>query len=140
VNFQLHWDNDDAPDPVLFDQAPTGRYSTIKLDIGKADAEHGAISIEGAVRIDGDLKPFEIDSEGASFTAMVGCGETLDPGETAELHVAMNLPAILDGIDLAGIEPDGDGVRQIDDGDTAAMAQIVQKLTNAFALDTSGDN
>jgi hypothetical protein len=131
ADVELHWDNDDAPDAISFDQAPSGRYSTIKIDVAKIN-DNGALEIEGAVKIDGDFEPFEVESDDADFVVMIGIGEVLEPGATKTIQLDMEVDGILDGINFQNITPDNEGVRVIDDGTPAELGMVIAALTTAF--------
>jgi hypothetical protein len=137
----LHWDDEDDPDKFTFDRAPSGRYSTVRLQVAAPESgdQDAAFQIKGEVKIDDTFRKFEVDSETSSFQISVAVDTVLPAGGTAEIDLELVLEGLVDTIDFTLITPDGDGVRVIDDSDSE-MAIVRAALETAFRSDSTAAN
>ena len=98
----LAW-GDDAPQPLVFDQAPAGRYSRLELGLGGADE---AFELHGEVLLDAAWTSFEIEDE-APIAITVPTAATVAPGARATIVVMLDLAAVLAAIDFGALPREG---------------------------------
>jgi hypothetical protein len=105
----LSWADGEAPDDIVFDQAPPGRYSSLELRLDGSPS----LRLRGEVRLDGTWWPFEIIDDEAT-TVERELDVELAPGQGVTIPLAFDLAALAALVDFADVEPD-DGVLRVDD-------------------------
>jgi len=128
--YSLHWDSDDMPESITFDNAPAGRYTSIVLQLDDGNDEK-AIDIRGE---DDDGDTFKID-ESASLSISISCNTMLEPGSEKTLVIDIDLAAALDPIPFDTLPAD-DGVDHHleDDDNPVEMEEFRTRLQQAFTV------
>jgi hypothetical protein len=128
---ELRWGKGDGPSPMVFDQAPAGKYANIDILI-RGEGESHSYQISGMVTVRGTSYPYEIeDDEPLSVSVQLPSSATLPAGGSLSVGVRVNLKDIVRDLDFASV-PIDDGVIKIKDEDsgravlTAARAAMVK--------------
>ena len=116
------------PPPTVFPQAPTGLYSQVAFDL---DAQQGvSYEISGVARVGGALEPFHIVDTQELAISVDGFGVTLEPGNTAEIPVVLDLSRPLARVNFTQL-PVIEGVRALDESGPQ-LEQLREDLVGAF--------
>jgi len=97
---------------IEFDQAPPGRYSVLEQRIAPRVSGEESWVLLGKVIIDSEEYNLEIEDLASSSLGLSLAGLNLTAGETRTVHVSVDVPAIVAGIDWASV-PLVDGELQI---------------------------
>lgn len=128
-HFQLEWKDGTNPPSVAFADAPAGLYSKVSI---RADGETVAPSYEivGSVTAKDGVFPFRIhDLEPLEIS--IDTGVALDPGQTAEVLVRLELDSAFDGINFSDLPLD-QGVLDFATDDRQ-MPKFRNRMRSAFA-------
>lgn len=136
-DYRLRWDGSDRPEPIRFEEAPVGLYSSVDLDLA-AEGDASSIEIAGECTRNGSRVDFEIESE-AALSIAITTNEMLAPGGSAAIEIAVAIEAAVAAIDWDAESLDGEGDVTIDD-DSAAMTQILAALRTSFSAGAPAAN
>jgi hypothetical protein len=128
-DYRMRWHESDQPDPIRFDEAPAGLYSTVEVRFERGDEEHG-FEVEGEALLDAVWVPFEIEDDTA-LTITIGTSTTLAPGGSATIEIDVDLARIIADIDFSQF-PIVEGKIEIGDDDPE-IAAIRAAIGEAFA-------
>jgi hypothetical protein len=128
-DYELRWHDQDTPEPIRFERAPAGLYSTVELRLA-AGAEY-AYEIDGEVMLGAITYPFEIETD-EPLTITAAIATTLPPGGSATVEISVDLAAIVQSIDFSA-HPIEDGKIEVDGDDSAVQAAIRAALQAAPA-------
>jgi hypothetical protein len=100
----LTWKDGQAPDPIVFDTAPTGLYSkeTLRVDGQLVDNSYW---INGHVTVNGTTSPFKIYDRDYLEFYLYG-DANLAPGGSAQVSLLFELDHALESIDWTQIDYD----------------------------------
>lgn len=136
-DYRLRWEGSDRPEPIRFEDAPVGLYSSVDLDLA-ADGESVSIEIAGECTRNGSRVDFEIESD-AALSIAITTNEMLAPGGAAAIEIAVAIEAAVAVIDWDAQPLDGEGDVVIGDG-SAAMTQILAALRTSFSAGAPAAN
>lgn len=128
--YELHWDSDDEPESITFENATPGRYTSITLELAEGDGE-ASLDIRGD---DDDNDTFKID-DSASHGVVMSFDAMLEPGAEMTLTIEIDLEALIDPIDFDSLPAD-DGVdHHLDiDEDMAQMLAFRGRIPLIFSV------
>lgn len=131
--YKLHWDDDDTPASITFENAPAGTYTSVVLQLDEGDDEE-AFEITGTAA---NSESYKLDDR-ASMSISMNCNVTLAAGEERTLVVDINLQPAIDTLDIQTLNS-GDGFAHHLDAndDPEAMATFRTALQQAFSIRTN---
>lgn len=133
--FELKWSNNTSPQPILFDQAPAGKYAKIDVIIRGFGSDDDSLEIAGTVRIAGTDYRYQIEDKAQiSASITLPSSAILSPGGALSVGVKVNLQDVVRDIDFASIEPDGNEIK-IDEDSPAVLAAVRAALEASLSLD-----
>ena len=103
---ELDWTDMQAPDPLVFADAPAGIYS--RLDARLDGGTGSSFSIRGTVRVAGVLQSFKIEDEAATPLSIALGSIELKPGAIVTIPIELKLDGVLAGVDFTTL-PSDDG-------------------------------
>jgi hypothetical protein len=120
---------DGGDNRVAFPDAPAGIYSWLMGEVA-------SYRIRGTVTVDGESGPFEIiDAPPSALSFEVPLGEVLlVAGQIREIAIEIELEGVVKAASWSDIEPNGDGVRVIDDSE-GVISDIRERIQNGFDRD-----
>ena len=133
-NLSLEWRRDKTPQPVLFDQAPPGKYA--KIDLVLRGDDRDTFEISGVVRRNDIDYIYEIeDSSQLLVSVPLPSSATLRPGGALSIGVRIDIRDIVKDLDFGAARIE-DGKLKIDDDTPALQAQVRAKVISSIRLDT----
>lgn len=132
--FQLRWDDHDSPQAIDFEDAPTGLYSKLSLQLD-GHTLLPSLEIKGHVELAGVTLEYEVEDRNA-VPVSLDCDRMLQPGGSASLAVKLKLHDALTSIDYASL-PVHDGKIELETGNSQ-LDEFVEKFGRAFSVDDSG--
>jgi len=124
ASLTLEWDGSHAPDPLRFDQAPPGLYSTLALRV------EGGYEIRGGVLRDGTWTPCKIEDDAAGPVSVPLDALSLEVGHTVTLPIQIDLAAVMNAVRWADVPVDDDEL--VVDEDSPQIAAVRQRLQHVF--------
>ena len=103
----LGWALESSPPALMLPDAPTGIYSKVTLAIDGGTALDIAYQIEGTVKINSQILPFEIHDRNAIDIEVKDFDVTLPPVGTATLAIKVDIGDALDNLDYESLDVDG---------------------------------
>ncbi len=129
-NVELTWDgSESAPAPFMLDQAPTGIYSKVTLDIDAGVADY-SYEIRGTCKVSGAIRDFEIHDRNSLRIQINGFDRTLQPGMDVTLLVKLDLKDALGQIDFGNLDTES-GTLVLGNNDSQ-MSDFRDRLRFAF--------
>ncbi|MBK7534167.1 MAG: hypothetical protein IPI49_02125 [Myxococcales bacterium] len=133
-NLSLEWRRDKTPQPVLFDQAPPGKYA--KIDLVLRGDDRDTFEISGVVRRNDIDYIYEIeDSSQLLVSVPLPSSATLRPGGALSIGVRIDIRDIVKDLDFGAARIEDDKLK-IDDDTPALQAQVRAKVISSIRLDT----
>ena len=134
--FQVKWDANTSPAPIVFANAPTGLYSKVSFQIDGHLIDDSYI-FGGHVVFNGTTYPYEIEDRN-SLSLSLDCNRNLAAGGTDTITVKFSFKDALESINWANAHMD-DGELQV--GTTDSQIQTFRsKLIDGISIDNSGPN
>jgi hypothetical protein len=132
--FMIRWDDNSAPDDLMFSDAPTGLYSQVSMAIdGHLSTE--SFEIRGTATAESETKDFEISSDNP-LAITVQIDRTLMPPDIATVQLRIDFTHALSVIDFKDLDS-SDGEWSLEDGDDQ-MAAFRQALGESFEVADGG--
>jgi hypothetical protein len=134
TGIDLRWDKDVAPGEIDFNDAPTGLYSQVALNLdGHTTTE--SFRIEGKVDVGSNNYDFRVEAD-TPLAFNIGIDEMVSPGMTETIQLRINFTHALDSVDWANVDT-SDNRKEIDDSDPQ-MAMFRLKLVESFEIVNAG--
>jgi hypothetical protein len=132
TNWDLRWRQEQDTFEEMFAQAPTGRYSTVEVQIQRQSGSGAAaVEIKGRVQRMSDTRDFDIDLDNVVIPVEIMIDTMLAPGQAATITVDVDMAKLLAGIDWEAVSlSDGDLV--IDDDDMTEVSILKTNIAGAF--------
>ena len=132
-NLELEWRSGKAPTPLLFDQAPPGKYAKIDL-IFRGDGKD-TYELSGMARRNGTDYPYELEDSGQfSISVPLPSSTTLAPGGSLTLGVRIDIRDIVKDLNFDNARLEA-GKLIIDDETPSVLAAARAALVKAIHFD-----
>ena len=131
-DYDLRWHDSDTPEPIFFEAAPVGMYSSVEVRLEGSGGDDDAFEIDGQALVEAVWHDFEITGSDP-LTIMIPTSTELAIGGTATIEIDVDLASIIAGINFNEL-PQVEGLIEID-GDTTEMRTLVR---NAFTAPDDG--
>jgi hypothetical protein len=132
--FLLRWDAQSVPEPIDFEDAPSGLYSKVSMQLD-GHLIVPSLEIRGHVDIDGTWLEYEVEDRNA-VSLSLDIDRMLDPGGSATVALMLKLHDALTSIDYKSLTVDH-GKVSVETGDSQ-LATFIDKFSRAFSVDNSG--
>lgn len=126
--YKLHWDDNDTPTSITFDNAPPGRVTSIVLQLDEGDGEE-AFELKGTTSDDDSF----LIEDNSSLSISMTCNVMLEANATKTVTIDIDLATAIDAVDFDGLDSGGGADKHLD-GDEAAMATFRTALQSAFTV------
>ncbi len=132
-SFSLEWRAGRTPSPILFDQAPAGKYA--KIDIVFRGDDSDAFELSGFARRGDVTYPYEIEDRSQLSVSVPLPGSTsLSPGGALAVGVRIDMHEIVKDLNFNAAKLE-DGKLIIDDDTPALLAAFRAALAAAIEYD-----
>ncbi|HSN25612.1 MAG TPA: hypothetical protein VLT45_04985 [Kofleriaceae bacterium] len=135
-NFEVKWDNQSAPAPVVFGSAPTGLYSKVSFQID-GHLINDSYVMKGTATVNGTTYPYEVEDRNA-LSLSLDCNGQLAAGGNATITLKFAFKDALESVNWSAV-PIDDGTLELGTTDPQ-MPTFRNKLTNGISIDSSGPN
>lgn len=126
----LQFDNDGAPDDIVFAEAPPGLYSQVALDFdGHVVSE--SFRVSGKVTVNSQIWDYRVEDD-APLAFNVGISTMATAGKPATVALRINFVHALESIDWANV-PENDGRLELEGGNSQ-MPTFRVKLVESFEV------
>jgi hypothetical protein len=106
MDVRIRWHDDDMPEQIRFETAPSGLYSSVQIRL-LGDGEDDGYQITGDVEIEAMSRSFELTGEELP-TITIPVEANLPPGGSATITIPVDLAAIINGLDFTACTPAGE--------------------------------
>jgi hypothetical protein len=136
MSFDVKWDTSHQPETVQFEDAPSGHYSTLSVQIDGHIIDN-SYELGGHVTLGTTVWEYEIQDRNV-LDVSLAVGKTLDPGGGATVKLQVSFADALNSLDFASLDTDDGKITlgTLDSGITAFR----DKLLQGFSIDNTGPN
>ena len=120
-----------GPDPVVFAEAPPGRYSAFEFRLARPSDGEAAWILEGDCNVDDTTYDLEVEDEEESAVSLPLDLE-LAPGETVVIDIDVAIDLVVEGVDWSQGVIEDDTL--VVDEDSPLMAGIRARLMASFSI------
>ena len=127
--FEVRWaEAQDPPDDIKFDNAPTGLYSQLSLQID-GNLVEDSYELKGTVIVNNNEEDFVIeDSEPLAINLSID--KSLSAGATSTIDIEIDFDHAISAVDFSQLNK-SDGKLQLDESDSQ-IVELRKKLVEAF--------
>ncbi|HUS33417.1 MAG TPA: hypothetical protein VMZ53_33170 [Kofleriaceae bacterium] len=127
--FEVRWEEGrDPPADIQFDNAPTGLYSQIALQID-GNVVEDSYELRGTVVVNNNLEDFVIE-DADPLAINLSIDKSLSAGSKATIDIEIDFAHALSAVDFSAMNK-SDGKLQLDESD-AGITELRKKLLESF--------
>ena len=127
--FELKWEGtNNSPEEIRFEDAPTGLYSQISLQVD-GNLVEDSYQLEGTVVVNSNTEDFVIEDT-SPLAINLSIDKSVSAGSSSTIGIEVDFAHILSAVDWATLEK-SDGALQLDEGD-AGIVELRKKLVESF--------
>jgi hypothetical protein len=127
--FVVRWQTaEDPPENIKFDNAPTGLYSQIALQID-GNVVEDSYELRGTVIVNNNLEDFVIEDSNP-LPINLSIDKSVSAGATATIDIEIDLAHVLSTVDFSMMNK-SDGKLQLDEDDNG-IVELRKKLVESF--------
>lgn len=127
--FELRWRaGEDLPQDIKFDNAPTGLYSQLALQID-GNVVEDSYELKGTVVVNNNVEDFVIE-DANPLPINLSIDKSLSAGSTATIDIEIDFAHAISSVDFTTLNK-SDGALQLDEGDVD-IVEFRKKLVESF--------